>query len=270
MSRLSLTVPGVDETSRVDGSRSGGIRAYWEGEADTFTSSKPKFRAIELKAKKLTGLCYATDELLEDTSALGAFVANGFKDEFGFKIDDAIIRGTGAGMPLGILNSGALVSVAKESGQAVDTITSANVMAMFARMFPRSVSKAKWYINQAAWPQIFQLSLAVGTGGIPLFIEPGKIADAPYGALLGRPIVPLEQCAALGDVGDILFGDMSQYLLAAKGGIKADSSMHVLFTTSEMAYRFVLRMDGQPIRKSALTAFKGSDTTSPFLTVAAR
>jgi hypothetical protein len=31
---------------------------------------KPKFREIDLKLKKLTGLCYATDESLEDAAPL--------------------------------------------------------------------------------------------------------------------------------------------------------------------------------------------------------
>ena len=270
MSRNTLSIPGVDETSRADGSRAGGIRAYWEGEADALTSSKPKFRRIEMKAKKLTGLCYATDELLEDSAALGAFIAQGFADEFGFKIDDAIFRGDGAGKPLGILNAGCKVEVSKESGQAAATILAENVMKMFARQMPRGVKNAVWYINQAAWPQIFQLHLAVGTAGVPLFIEPGKLANAPYGAILGRPIEPLEQCSALGTAGDIVFADLSQYLLCQKGGIQTASSMHVLFTTSEMAYRFVLRMDGEPVRAKALTPYKGSDTISSFVTLATR
>ena len=86
------------------------------------TESKPKFRKIELSLKKLIGLCYATDELLEDAAALESVIRAGFSSEFGFLLDDAIINGTGAGQPLGILNSGCLVSVAAETGQKAATI----------------------------------------------------------------------------------------------------------------------------------------------------
>ena len=58
-------------------------------------------------------------------------------EEFGFKIDDAILRGTGAGQPLGILKSGALVTVAKESGQT-DKITVENLVKMWSRLWSRS------------------------------------------------------------------------------------------------------------------------------------
>ena len=113
-----MKMNGLDETSRVDGSRAGGIRAYWAAEAAEKTGSKPKFRQIELSLNKLIGLCYATDELMEDANALAQTIEMGFRDEFDFKITDAIINGSGAGQPLGVLNSGCVVSVSKESGQA--------------------------------------------------------------------------------------------------------------------------------------------------------
>jgi HK97 family phage major capsid protein len=48
-------------------------------------------------------------------------------------LDDAIINGTGAGMPLGVLNAGCLVSVTKESGQKADTIVAENAVKMYHR-----------------------------------------------------------------------------------------------------------------------------------------
>ena len=112
-----LKINAVDEDSRANGSRFGGVQTYWESEADELSGSKPKFRQIELSLKKLTGLCYATDELLQDSTALEAVIKQAFAEEFGFKIDDAILSGSGTGEPLGILNSNALVTVAKEANQ---------------------------------------------------------------------------------------------------------------------------------------------------------
>jgi hypothetical protein len=102
-----IAMNGVDETSRANGSRAGGIQAFWTAEAGLKGASQPKFRNIKMDLDKLTGLCYATDELLQDTSALEAWIKEAFNTEFTFKLEDAIINGTGSGMPLGILNSGA-------------------------------------------------------------------------------------------------------------------------------------------------------------------
>jgi len=267
-----IKIPGVDETSRAS-TRSGGIVAYWKDEAATKIASKPKFRMIELNLKKLIGLCYATDELLRDATALEGYIRQAFIAEFGFQVDDAIINGTGAGMPLGILNAGCLVSVAKETGQNAATILAENVEKMWSRMFAQSLPRAEWFINQNCYPQLFQMSHAIGTGGIPVFLPPGGLSVAPYGALLGRPVTPIEQCASLGTVGDIIFGDFGNgYVLAEKGGIQTDMSIHVQFIYDESVFRFVLRVDGQPVRASTLTPYKGGAnfTQSHFIALATR
>jgi HK97 family phage major capsid protein len=176
-------------------------------------------------------------------------------------------------MPLGILNAGCLVSVSAEAGQKAATIVAENVIKMYSRMFASSLSTAEWYINQNTLPQLLTMSIAVGTGGIPVYLPPGNtLINAPGGALMGRPVYPIEQAATLGTVGDVIFADLSRgYILAEKGGIKADMSIHVRFEYDESVFRFVLRIDGQPVRASALTPYKGaSSTQSHFIALATR
>jgi HK97 family phage major capsid protein len=268
----SLKINGIDETSRAS-TRSGGILGYWEEEAAEKTASKPKFRKIELNLKKLIGLCYATDELLQDASALEGVIRQGFVSEFGFLLDDSIVNGTGAGQPLGILNAGCLVSVAKETGQKAATVVAENVINMYSRLFAQSRPNAVWLINQNIEPQLFTMSLAVGTGGIPIYMPAGGLSAQPYGTLFGRPVIAIEQAATLGTVGDIIFADLpGGYILAEKGGIQSDMSIHVRFVYDESVFRFVLRVDGQPVRASALTPYKGgaSYTQSHFVALATR
>jgi HK97 family phage major capsid protein len=268
----SLKINGIDETSRAS-TRSGGIIGYWEEEAAEKTASKPKFRKIELNLKKLIGLCYATDELLQDAVALEGVIHTGFVSEFGFLLDDAIINGTGAGQPLGILNAGCLVSVAKESGQKAATVVAENVINMYSRLFAQSRPNAVWLINQNIEPQLFTMSLAVGTGGVPIYMPAGGLSGQPYGTLFGRPVIAIEQAATLGTVGDIIFADLpGGYILAEKGGIQSDMSIHVRFVYDESVFRFVLRVDGQPVRASTLTPYKGgaSYTQSHFVALATR
>ena len=143
----SLKINAIEEDSRANGSRWGGVQTYWEGEADQLAGSKPKFRILELSLKKLTGLCYATDELLQDAAALESVIKQAFTEEFGFKIDDAIVAGNGSGEPLGILSSGALVTVAKETSQT-EILKVENLVKIWNRLWSRSRANAVWYINQ--------------------------------------------------------------------------------------------------------------------------
>lgn len=260
-----MKINAVDEDSRANGSRWGGVQTYWEGEADELTGSKPKFRQLELSLKKLTGLCYATDELLQDAAALEAVIRQAFAEEFGFKIDDAILDGSGEGEPLGILKSGAIVKVDKEKDQT-DIITVENLIKMWNRLWARSRANAVWYINQELEPYLYTLKL----GDKPVYIPAGGLSEKPYGTLFGRPVIPLEQCSAAGDIGDIVLADIGQYLLIDKGGVKAASSIHVRFLYDESVFRFIYRVDGKPIWNKPLTPYKGSSSVSPFVTLAKR
>lgn len=265
-----MKINAVNETSRATGSRWGGVQAYWAAEAGTKTPSAPKLRQISIDLKKLIGLCYATDELLQDAVALDGWIRQAFTEEFGFQLDDAIYAGDGAGKPMGATVCPARVTVAKEAGQAAATIVAENIEKMYARILPQSLSRAEWYINQECWPQLFKLSHAVGTGGVPMFVPAGGLSNAPAGTLLGRPIVPIEQASALGTEGDLSLLDLQAYLLAEKGGMQAATSIHVKFVTDETAFRFVVRVDGQPIPIAPITPYKGTATLSPFVTLATR
>ncbi len=268
----SIKINGVDETSRAS-SRYGGIVGYWEDEAGEKTASKPKFRKIELNLKKLIGLCYLTDELMEDAAGLESFVRTAFAGEFGFLVDEAIYNGTGAGQPLGFMNTGSLVTVSKETGQAAATILPENIDNMYARRFAGQTSNYVWLYNQMIEPQLSKMAYSIGTGGSLVYTPPGGMNSAPYGMIKGLPAIAVEQAAVLGTAGDIVLANLQNgYVLAEKGGIKTDMSIHVRFVYDEQVFRFVLRIDGQPVRATALTPFKGgaSATQSHFVALATR
>jgi HK97 family phage major capsid protein len=262
-------VRAIDETDRATGSRWGGIQGYRLAEAGTKLATTPTWRLIEMRLKKYAVLCYATDELLQDTTALAGIINQGAAEELDFMINDDILNGLGAAGPLGILNSGALVSVSKEAGQIAATVVTENIYKMWARMHPRSKANATWYINTDVTPQLYALKLDVGTGGMPMFMGPGSLPNSPSGTLLGRPVVETEFNASLGTVGDIVLADMSQYAMIDRD-VQAASSIHVQFLTDQTAYRFVYRCDGQPKIAKPLTPYKGSGTLSPFVALATR
>jgi HK97 family phage major capsid protein len=267
-------IPAIDETSRADGSRWGGVRAYWGAEAASITSSRPKFRQVSVELQKLFALCYVTDELLEDSVALEGYVTRWFPMEFGFKLDDAIINGDGAGKPLGILNSAGRATVAAETGQLATTIVTNNILKMWRRMWAPSMGNAVWFVNQNTLEWLYTMTIPIGTAGslAKLFELPTAVTQGnPYGTMLGRPVLPIEQAATLGTEGDVIFADLSQYIVGEKGGLKSATSIHVSFTTDQTAFRFIFRTNGEPIWHQPLTPYKGtSDTLSPYVTLATR
>lgn len=269
-----IKIPAVDETSRATGSRYGGVQVYRTNEADALTSKKVKMRLMEMSLKKLTGLAYLTDELIQDATALEAVMMQAFQEELTFTIEDEIFNGTGAGQMLGFMKSDALVTQTKEGSQASTTFLAANAMKMWSRLWSRSQLNAVWFINQDVQPQLFQMNVPIknvaGTenvGGMPVYVQPGGLSGSPYGALFGRPVIPVEYCQTLGTKGDIVLADLSQYMTVDKGGVQTASSIHVRFLNDENTFRWILRNDGQPIWNKALTPKNGSNTLSPFVCV---
>lgn len=267
----SLEIPYVDETSRADGSRWGGLRVYREGEIDNPTASKTKLGLWECRVSDAKALVYVTERLLQDAPALESYIMEALPQEFTFKIEDEIMNGTGGIQCKGIVGDPATVSVAKENGQGAATVVAQNVINMWSRCWGRSRSNAIFAINQNVEPQLFQMTLNVGTGGIPVYMPANGLSGSPYGTLFGRPVIPIEQAAGLGTVGDIVFGDFGQYAIVRKGGLKSASSVHVRFIYDEMVFKFNMRVNGKPKWKSVLTPYKGTGSTlSPFVTLATR
>ena len=136
VSSSGIAFPRNAETSRADGSRKGGIRGYWMDEAAQVTGSKTTFGRFQLSLHKIAVMCYVTDELLSDSAvALDQYLTNAAAEEINFLIGDAIVNGTGAGKPLGILNAPCLVTQDKEGGQAATTVKTENIVKMWARLF---------------------------------------------------------------------------------------------------------------------------------------
>lgn len=265
----SIAYNVIDETSRADGSRQGGVRHYWVDQGTAPTASQTKLARVELKLRKVGALGYMTDELVADAAGLGGELQAMFTEELVFGVEDAITEGTGAGQPLGYTLAPCIVSVSKETGQAAATINTSNLSKMWARMRPRDKSNAVWLINGDCGPQLDLLSIPAGAGAL----EPRFVNYGPAGLLTikGRPVIETEYNATLGTVGDIVLINLKKYRLIRKGGVEQASSIHVRFTQGEQTFRAFYRCDGQMMPRSALTPFKGSgNTLSPVVTLATR
>lgn len=228
-----------------------GIIASWEGEGDQSNPKKPVIGDSQLKLRKLKVLVAASDELIGDAPAMSSYLQRKMAEAVDWKTNDAIINGTGAGMPLGILNAGSLVTQTKESGQAADTIVAKNIAKLYTRVLTGAGANLVWLINPDAFPDIITLTL----NNNPIWVPASAgFQGAPNGLLMGRPVILTDACKTLGDKGDIILGNMAGYRSITKaGGPEFAQSMHLWFDQDLQAFRLVFRMDGQPALQSVVT-----------------
>ena len=269
MGSLTVRIPAIRDASHAT-SVFGGVQASWLGEAaDVSTVREPTFMQVALTAKKLTGYTRASNELVQDSAiSLEAIINELFPAAIAYFEDEAFINGTGAGQPLGILNADALISIAKQTGQAATTLVYENLIKMFARMMPQSVNRAVWVMHPDTFPQLAVLSLSVGTGGSAVWLA-NAVGGAPA-TILGRPVVFSEKCQTLGTAGDVYFVDFGYYLIGDRMMLQMAASPHVRFNNDETVWRFTQRVDGRPWITTALTPRYGTNTMSPFVALAAR
>jgi HK97 family phage major capsid protein len=270
MGSSSLRYPTIRDTSHAT-NVFGGMSGTWVAEGGSVSSAtnQPSFSSVRLVANKLTAYSVASNELLSDSAiSLEALILSLYPQAVAYFEDDAFINGTGVGQPLGIINAAALVSIAKETGQAATTLVWENLLNMYARMLPSSIGRAVWIAHNDVFPQLAVLALSVGTGGGPVWM--GNGVGSPPITILGRPVIFTEKAQTLGTAGDIFFVDLSHYLIGDRQALTMNRSEHVLFTTDEIVWRFIQRLDGRPWLTSALTPRNGSNTVSPYLNLATR
>lgn len=268
----SFKVSGNALTLQLDESQpwNQGVQAYWTAEGATIAGSKPSFTQASWRLQKLAALVTATDELLDDATALESYIKSAAPAAIMHKLNSSIISGNGAGKPQGIINSPFTVTVAAEGGQAADTIVARNIIKMYSRMIPSARANAAWYMNAQCEAQLMTM---VDDNDNFIYLAPGsQMNQSPYGLLLGRPVYPLMSgIPALGDLGDIIFADLKYYYMIEKAvGVKSASSIHLNFDKELTSFRFSLRVDGKCPFKTPVTTEFGAHQMSAFVQLAAR
>ena len=248
----------------------GGVQLYYKAEEAQYTASAPTFGNIQMSLHKLTGLCYISDEMIEDSPiSIEPYISQKFVDAVKWQRNKDMLTGTGAGKPLGIQNSDALISASKDDGQVADTITYTNLVNMWARTANKS--NLVWVANHNTLPQLMNMTITGGTASTPVWIPSNDASLAPNGTIFGAPIILTEHAATLGDVNDIVLIDWSQYMIGEKAGgaIRTATSMHLKFDYDQQTFKISYRWDGQPLWPTYFTPANGS-TLSPYVNLAER
>ena len=245
------------------------LKADWQAEATEATAQVMKLRRVELHARKLVVLAAASNELAEDAPGYIDALQGALSRAIAKKFDRAVLVGTGAAMPLGVLNSPATVTVSKEAGQAADTLEWENIVGMWARLAPGSHERAFWLMHPTCLPEALSMSLVIGVGGT----QPRGVFESggPTGyQLLGRPVVVTSRVKPLGDLGDVILVDPTQIAVGVRRQLTIERSEQAFFSSDRLAIRGKFRGDARPLWESTRTLVDGSTTVGPVVVLEAR
>lgn len=269
MSSNMLKINAVQDDTHASENIFGGVLVRWTGEKRQGTPTPPKFERINVMPNKLMALIPVTQEELTFAPTLAATLSTLIGQAVQHFLIDKFLNGDGSGQVQGALDAsnGALIAVAKETGQSADTIERENIVKMYSRCM--NPGNAIWIANYDTYPQLAALQVGVGTGGVLTFQT--NDTSAPPSMLLGRPVYLTEHMATLGDQGDIALIDWMGYVIGEVGAMsRAENSAHLRFDYDEVVFKWTQSIDGRSKWRTAQTPRYGSNTRSPFVTLAER
>ena len=278
MTSSSRKIPAWDGADLSGGSPFGGLTLQWADELDSLTERTATMRLMTLTAHKAAILSAVSNELLSDGLNFEMQLETAMQRSLAWGLDEAFVNGTGAGMPLGILNASSTVSQAKESGQTANTVVWENIRRMWSRLHPACIPNAVWICNPNVIPELFNLQSKIQNaaasdyvGGSAIYLPgAGNVAGPVAGTLLGKPLLTTDKMQTLGTVGDIVLVDLTQYAVGLRADMSIAKSQHAGFTSDKSYFRVIARVDGAPIWNESYTPFKGSDALSWCVTLATR
>lgn len=233
--------------------RTGGMTAYFPGEAGTITASDKTLDNIRLTAKKIAALGRFSSELNEDAVvSIGDDLASEIAYAFANKEDECAFNGTGAstyGGIVGIKNAIAAGSVktAATGNTGFETLDLEDFEGMVAKMPSYGFRNGgpKWYIHRSGWA-VSMLRLAAAAGGNTVREIGSGASEAQF---LGYPVVFVEVMnntlgAQTSTSGLCYFANLSLgTLFGDRRGVSLAQSQDVYFTTDELAIRGTQRFD---------------------------
>ena len=236
----------------------GGVTAAFTAPGATFTETQPAFSTLNWRLNKVGGYTEVENELIEDSPfAIEALLRGLFQVAIAARNERNILRGTGVGEPLGILNANAAVGVS-------DTTTSnfkwEDVGKMYAR-YKGIGGSPVWIIHPSVWPQIMTMNNSSVTAW------QANLASGPGNMLNGYPVITSEHMPQLGATGSVLLADLSAYVVFEKPGLSIGYSEHVGFTRDVGTWVFKQRLDGKPwLQAPVVLASPGSSySVAPFV-----
>lgn len=263
MRRRQINIPVLDQTSTTAGVPHwfGGMLFYWAEEAEEKTESDPSFRKIQLVAHKLIGYTRASDELVADSAvSLDALLTGplGMAGGASWHEEYAFLNGTGAGQPLGVINAGATITVARQAQLVFGYVDLVN---MYESLYPgHSAATTCWSITQSGMSNLMQI---VDPNGNYIW-QPNAREGLPQ-TIFGLPVIFTEKQPRVGTTGDVVLTDWRYYLIGDRQAVTIESTKFDRWRWDETSWRMVHRVDGQPWLSSPLYLQDGTTTVSPFV-----
>lgn len=211
-----------------------------EAEGAALDEEDPTYSSLVLDSYKIGGITLLSEELVTDAGFnILEHVAEAAGNSLGFKANNMLTNGTGTVEPTGFINS---ASTGVTGGTGVSGAFTADNLIDLAYSLDSSARRlpgVAWMANASTVAAIRKLKDDAGN----YIYTPSANAEAD--SLLGYPIV---ENPHMPDVNNgnasVAFGHWPSFYTRLAGGLRLDTSRDYKFGNDQVAFRFLLRLDG--------------------------
>ena len=210
-------------------------------EAVTIGESDPTFDQGTLNSYKYGNLILVSSELEQDTQVdLLGYLAMAMGRALGNSSGVHFVTGDGSSKPNGVIHAAGTIARVVGGTPAASGATFSELTQVYDKIIPGYQVNAEWFMGQPAMQKVRALTNSQGT---PIFL-PSLYGSEPD-TLFGKPIIldPNVPSPA-SNATSIAFGDFSTYFIRDVGGLRFERSIDFKFDTDQVAYRALIRTDG--------------------------
>lgn len=236
---------------------SGGLTPATVVEGAAYGEDEPLIELLQYNVNKIGEVVDVPVELMDD-SAIGieTLLRRLFAIAMNSKVERHVLRGSGVGEPLGIMNANCAVAVTTASDNA---FAEADALAMFARFKEFPGSNAVWIMHRGVIPDFSNF-----TSSNSDLVE---WRQQMPNSMLGYPILYSEHSPQDDNAGDVILADLGAYIIFDRKQLTIGFSEHAKFENDLVVWKYNVRLDGMPWLRNTITLADptGSYTVSPFV-----
>lgn len=224
-----------------------------QSEATTLTGTDPAFNQVTFKAFKYGDYRGISTELIEDSLVdIEGLTTRLMGENVAVLLGGKLATGAGTTEPTGAATA---ATAGKTGATSVSgAFTFDDLIDLQESVLAPYQARAAWVMSNASVAAARKLKNTT-TG--QYYWEPNGQTGAPS-QLLGNPVFRDPFLAAPGlSAKSVLYGDFTRYWVRMVGAVRIERSDQALFGSDQVAFRAVLRADGQLVDTNAIKAFVG-------------
>ncbi len=233
----------------------GGFWLTWMAEEGTQTDQDAAMNSLDLGAEKCGIYTSCSNQLLLDGINFERQLGDVMSKALTFGLDAVFLyEGNGVAKPQSVFNAGSRITVGRNTANSVKYV---DVASMIGRLHPACYRNAIWVCAPSVLPQLTQMTDTAGN----LCWVANASQSAP-GRIFGIEVLPSEKLPSLGNEGDLMLVDPSQYNIVIRKELAIEKTNAVGWYQDKSNFRIIARLNGWPMWADPVTPRGGGDTLS--------